>query len=91
MVHAHFARTGYLRYNMCGDDMVADSVRRIRCYGCDYMAQPVSSLQYNQHDHFQFAGIFGVRFTFADYVLRSGEWQIMMLRRLLLETDFLFS
>lgn len=68
-------KTGYLRYNMCGDDMAADFVRRIRCYGCDYLAEPVSSLQYNQYAHIQFAGRIGVCIPLTNHVLGSGEWK----------------
>lgn len=68
-----FDKTGYLRYNMCGDDMAADFVCRICCYGCDYMAKSIPSLQHNQYDHIQFAGIFGIRITLTNHVLRSGE------------------
>lgn len=69
----HLSQTGYLRYNMCGDDMAADFVRRIRCYGCDYLAESVSSLQYNQYAHIQFAGRIGLCISLTNHVLRSGK------------------
>lgn len=60
---------------MCGDDMAADFVRRICCDGCDYLAESVFSLQYNQYAHIQFASRFGVCIPLKNHVLRSGEWK----------------
>lgn len=54
--------------------MDADCVRRIRCDGRHHNAQPVSGVQYGEHDHLQYARVFGVRFTYEDNVLGSGSF-----------------